>query len=148
VTEGAPAPLATWQDVQSRWRPLGAAEQAVATARIGDASALLRLAFRDIDSRIASDPNLAVVATGLVSDAVIRVLSNPERAKQRQETIGPRSYGLTFESGPTGIFFTEDELRRLVPPPAKKGTASLGIGTAFVSVRPGWAGPGHRRRPW
>lgn len=139
MTEGTPADLATWQDVQGRWRPLNTAEQATATLRIGDASSLLRTLVPDLVDRIAADTtgDLARVALSKVADVVSRLMRNPTGAKNLQETIGNRSYGLTLPDGqPTGIFFTEDELDALRPSAATgQGHA---IGTTFVSIRPGW----------
>lgn len=140
MTEGTPAALATWEDVQSRWRPLSPDERAKATIRIGDASALLLTLVPGLAARIAADAsgNLATVATSKVADAVIRFLQNPEGAKQLQETIGPRSYGMTFDGKATGIFFTDDELASLRPS-AGADRSSTAVGTAFMGTRPGWA---------
>lgn len=140
MTEGAPAALATWEDVQSRWRPLSPAEQGKATIRIGDASAELRRRVPGLDARITADTSgdLALVATSKVVDAVLRFVQNPEGAKQLQETIGPRSYGMTFDGKATGIFFTDDELAALQPS-AGSDRSSTALGTAFMDTRPGWA---------
>lgn len=111
------ADFATSQDVADRWRLLTPDEHSRATVRLGDASALLRRFMPGIDDRIAADTTgtLAQVARSAAADAVIRFLRNPEGAKSLQETIGPRSYGLTFEGGASGLFFTEDELAPLRP---------------------------------
>jgi hypothetical protein len=141
VTEGAPAPFAVHGDVVARGRPFrDTAEQNRAVTRLGDASALLRTVIKDIDARIAADTsgNLAAVATSTVVDAVVRFLQNPEGAKQLQETIGPRSYGMTFDGRPTGIFFTAAELAALRPS-AGASTQLPAVGTAFLGMRPGWA---------
>lgn len=138
MTEGTPAAFAVAKDVADRWRPLTTAQTTVADSRLEDASALLRLAFPDIDTRAAAKPPLAALAKSRVVDAVIRVLRNPDGAKQVQETIGPRSYGLTFPDGtPTGVFFTDDELDPLRPT-VVASSASPGVGTAFAAIRPGW----------
>lgn len=139
MTEGAPAAFADHADVASRWRPLDTAEQERATVRLGDASSLLRTLVPGIDQRIQADPNLQRVATAAVVDAVVRFLQNPEGAKQVQETIGPKNYGLTFDGRPSGIFFTESELASLRPGAGVSPGAVLGIGTARVGIRPGWA---------
>ena len=141
MTEGAPAPFAEYGDVTARWRPFrDDAERNKASTRIGDASALLRTLVPGLDDRIAADTSgdLAAVARSKVVDAVLRFLRNPDGAKQLQETIGPRSYGVTFDGESTGVFFTEDELAALRPSAGKtKGSSALG--TAFVGIRPGWA---------
>lgn len=140
MTEGTPAALATWEDVADRWRPLSTAEQTLATTRIADASALLRTRIGDIDARIAADStgNLAATVRSKVVDVVVRFLQNPNGAKQLQETIGPRSYGMTFEGRATGIFFTDEELASLRPS-AAVDRSSTALGTTFAAIRPGWA---------
>lgn len=140
MTEGAPADFAVHTDVVGRWRPFrDTAEQDRAINRLGDASALLRTLVKDIDARITADNsgNLAKVTKSTVVDVVIRFLQNPNGAKQLQETIGLKSYGMTFDGKPTGIFFTEDELKALRP--SASNTPGGAFGTAFAQARPGWA---------
>lgn len=138
MTEGAPADFAVHADVAARWRPLTTAEQERAGVRLGDASSLLRTLVPGIDQRIADDPALARVAMAAVVDAVVRFLQNPDGAKQLQETIGPRSYGMTFDGRPSGIFFTEAELAALRPGAGAVTYRGPMIGTAIVGIRPGW----------
>jgi len=143
VTEGAPAALATWQDVQSRWRTLASDEQERAKTRLSDASALLRTVIPDIDTRAAASTNLQLLVVSRVADAVARYMRNPDGAKQLQETIGDRSYSTTLEGGgPTGIFFTADELAALRPSAAADARSGTALGTAFARVRPGWGPAG------
>jgi hypothetical protein len=137
VTEGTPAVYATVEDVEGRWRPLTDDEKIRATTRLTDASALLRRAVPGIDQRLAGDPDLRLAVTSRVADVVIRFLQNPAGAKQLQETIGPRSYGLTFDGKPVGIFFTDEDLAALLPS-AGMDTSATAMGTAFVAIRPGW----------
>lgn len=137
MTEGTPAGFADVQAVIDRWRPLSEDEQRRATTRLADASALLRRLVPDLAARAGRDADLAQSATSLVADVVIRFLQNPTGAKQLQETIGPRSFGLTFDGKPVGIFFTEDDLSPLRPSAASPKGATA-IGTAFAGVRPGW----------
>lgn len=161
MTEGAPADFAGHEDVAARWRPFrNTAEQAKAVVRLGDASSLLRTLMSDIDERIAADDAKAVaentadpeghgrlyrVAKAKVADAVVRYMDNPRGAKQLQQTIGPRTLGITLPDGGTlGIFFTEEELKALQP---TAGTGSIVIGTTFASFRPGWGPHEPRRTP-
>lgn len=131
--------FATWEDVQGRWRPLTEDQQTQATLHLGDASALLRTLVPDLTDRIAADTSgdLARVALSKAAGAVKRYMENPRGAKQMQETIGPRNYGITLPDGQaTGVFFTEDELTALQPTAATAG--SHAIGTTFATIRPGW----------
>lgn len=108
------ADFATPEDIVSRWRPFrDEAERARAEVRLGDASSLLRTVLRGIDGRVEVDPELARTVTSTVADVVARYMRNPHGAKAVQETIGDRSYGLTFDGEATGIFFTAEELARL-----------------------------------
>lgn len=148
------ADFATYADVVARWRSLTADEQARVTTHLGDASALLRTLVPDIDARIAADNaasivdgtavdgrgNLSRVTTAKVVGVVKRYMENPLGAKQMQETLGPRSYGITLPDGQsTGVFFTEDDLAAVQPTAATKG--SHAVGTAFATFRPGWGPP-------
>ncbi|TKJ25225.1 Gp19/Gp15/Gp42 family protein [Blastococcus sp. CCUG 61487] len=140
MTEGAPAAFATAEDVIGRWRPFrNDTEKDRAIVRLGDASSLLRTLVPDIDARIQHEPELARTVTSTVVDAVVRFLQNPNGAKQLQETIGNRSYGMTFDGKPTGVFFTEGELAALRPGAGRSTSKLPALGTAFVSARPGWA---------
>lgn len=139
MSEGTPAAFATDEDVVGRWRPFrNEAENDRAVVRLGDASSLLRTLVPGIDDRIAADAELARTATSTVVDAVVRFLQNPEGAKQLQETIGNRSYGMTFDGKPTGVFFTESELAALRPGAGRNTAKVSAIGTAFAQIRPGW----------
>lgn len=144
MTEGVPA-LVDVEDVKSR-RPLTTEEEATATIRVDDAVALLRTLIPDIDMRVAADTTGALghLVKTRVADVVIRYLNNPMGAKSLQQTIGPRSLGVTFDGQPTGIFFTDDELAALRPNPTISGGEA--IGTAFLGIRPGWAPSPHRAR--
>lgn len=148
MTAPPPADFATHEDVVSRWRPFrDNAEQAVATERLADASALLRLLIPDLATRAAADPDVARVAKSLVVEVVRRYLRNPEGAKQLQQTIGPRNLGLTFDGEkPSGIFFAEDELKVLQPGAAESGGKIFG--TTFVGLLPGWSPHTNRRSGW
>jgi hypothetical protein len=146
VTEGTPAgtPFADDTDVVSRWRAFrDETERGVAVERLADASSLLRLLIPDLATRASDDEDVARVAKSLVVEVVRRYLRNPDGAKQLQQTIGPRSYGLTFDGEkPSGIFFTEDELKVLQPGAAEAG--GVIFGTVYTAPAPGWSP--HRRR--
>jgi hypothetical protein len=131
-----PGSYATWEDVQDRWRTLSTTEETTATARLAEASALLRILIPDLEDRLAAenDPagDLATMIKGKAVDAVLRVLQNPEGARQKSESAGPFSHSMTLAGQPsTGVYFTDDELMPLRP-------SVQAIGTSYVGVRRGW----------
>jgi len=145
------ADYATHQDVADRWRPLTTDEQKLVTTHIGDAAALLRRNLPDLDDRIAADDDAATAAgrgptgdlarsaTAKVAGVVRRYMENPQGAKQLQETIGPRSYGMTLPDGSaTGVFFTEAELKELQPSTSQPTGNGMLFGTVRVGIRRGW----------
>lgn len=135
------ADFATFEDIESIWRPLNDSEQTAATERLAEASALLRILVPGIDDRAAADPNLAILAKAKVVNAVFRVMRNPMGAKQLQEAAGPFSHSMSGMdgSGSNGVFFTDDELMVL-----RASTAQ--IGSSYVGVRRGWGSEtGYRR---
>lgn len=158
MTEGgAPAatePFATSEDVVNRWRAFrDDDEEAVATERLADASALLRLTatrlgVTDFVARVQAEPDLARVTKSIVVEVVRRYLRNPDGAKQLQNTIGPRSYGLTFDGEkPSGIFFTEEELKELLPTAASDDAGGYIFGTMPIGFGSGGWSPYRRRTP-
>lgn len=129
------ADFATWQDVQNRWpdHPLTAGEQTVATTRIGEASAQLRIQVPDLDDRLAAgDDNLVTLTTGIVANAVLRSMQNPMGATQLSEAAGPFSHSMTLPGAAVGVYFTDAELMLLRP-------SVNAIGTSYVGVRPSYA---------
>lgn len=136
------ADFANVSDVQTRWRTLADSDE---QNRVGEllteASALLRILVPDIDTRADADPNVATLAKARVIDAVLRVLTNPDGAKQLQEASGPFSRSMSLDrgaaSGVTGVFFNDAELVALQPRVAE-------IGSSYVGVRRSWAAAGQR----
>lgn len=140
MTEGAPEPFATKQDVIDRWRPLTDEEGPLVETRLGDVAAIIRTAIPDIDARIAADSTGSLARAALVAsyEAVRRVTENPQGARRLQETIGLRAYSLDFgERKASGLFLTADELMPLQP--TGLGGQGEAIGTAIASTRAGWA---------
>lgn len=138
------ADLATIADVSGRWPGYSTDLAGQAATRIKDASAIVRLAVPDIDTRITAEtiPSgdtrgpLAQATAAAIADAVIRVLDNPDGAKRVQETIGDRAYTLDYGDGArSGLFITDTELAPLQPGGGAQGHA---LGTVFLQTRPGW----------
>lgn len=83
-------PIATYEDVEARWRPLSDSEQAVATVRLADVERMIRRRIPTLDARIAADENFGLDVVRVMADAVIRVLLNPDG--KRQESIDDYSW--------------------------------------------------------
>jgi len=110
------AAFATAADLEVRWRPLVSDEQAVADARLGDASAIVRSEVPGIDDKIAAGEVDAEVARFVVCEMVKRtMLSGPDVAgvSQTSQTAGPYSQQQTY-ANPTGnLYLTKQEKRLL-----------------------------------
>lgn len=105
------APFATADDVAARWRPLTAAETAVATVLCGDASNLLRARFPGIDGQVTSGAMdldvLAAVVAGMVKRAMI---APSEGVSSESETTGPFSHSQTYANPLGNVFLTAADL--------------------------------------
>lgn len=78
-------PIATVTDVEGRWRPLSDSETLIAETRLADAERSIRRRIKDLDARIAADPDgFGADVVQVIADAVIRVLLNPDRKRQEQ----------------------------------------------------------------
>jgi hypothetical protein len=107
------AAFASVQDVADTWRPLTAAEQALASVLLARVSALIRLRVYNIDARAAADSNLAVVVKGVAVDAVLRVLRNP--AGKVTESIDDYTYRRADAVADGVLYVTDDEWSMLSP---------------------------------
>jgi hypothetical protein len=113
--------FATIEDVEFLWRPLAQEEVGAASVLLARVSALVRTRIPDIDTRIAGDPNFGVLATGVVVDAVLRVLRNPEGYTSEQ--IG--AYAYSRAAGASGLYLTDLEWALLLPPAAVRGAFTI-----------------------
>lgn len=129
--EAGQVPLATAAQVGNVWRPLSDAEQAVVTARLAQASRMLRQRFPDLDARIADgrlDPSLAAdAAVGMV----LRLVRLP--GGLRSETTGPfrRDYIVDGEAATAQPQITQAEVD-LIAAPSATGGKRRGVGTIRV----------------
>lgn len=138
-----PAPLATVGDVGAQFGGMTAAQEGLASWLVRAASKIIRSRFPFIDDQIAAglvDPDVVAL---VVTNAVLRVLRNPNGL--RSETIGPfsRSWDTSIAGGLLG--FSKDELADLTP--VLTGINRAGVGT--IMLRPGLAPrPYGLRRRW
>lgn len=108
--------FATAADLEVRWRPLVSDEQAVAEARLDDASAIVRSECPDIDAKITAGTVDAEVARFVVCEMVKRtMLSGPDTAGVSGQMLvaGPFTRQQTY-ANPTGnLYLTKQEKRLL-----------------------------------
>ena len=103
-------PLATYDDVESRWRPLSEAEFPKVEILIGDASALLRAEFPGIDSTITSGGLEAAVVASVVAQMVKRAMLAPADGIQSDSsTTGPYSHSQQYANPMGNVFLTASE---------------------------------------
>lgn len=115
------AALASIEDIESLWRALADDELAGARVLLDRVSALIRSRIPGIDTRIAADPNLGLLAAGVVVDAALRVLRNPEALTS--ETVGAYSY--TRAAATAGLSLTDAEWALLLPAAAVRGAFTI-----------------------
>ena len=113
--------LAIFDDIEGMWRPLSVAEQVVATNWLVRASAMVRANVPGLDVRIVTDPNLGVLATGVVVDMVLRVLKNPEG--KLEESIDDYRYRRDSTTSSGALYLSPAEQASLMPSPATLGGA-------------------------
>lgn len=109
---------ATVADVQSRFlRTLTEDEERVATTLLSDAWDDLTTKIPDLEDRITSgDIILTSKAVRVVSQAVIRVLKNPNARKQESRGLddSQRSWTLDDSVASGELYFTDEELDSLL----------------------------------
>jgi hypothetical protein len=115
------AALAGVDDIEYLWRELTSPELITAGVLLDRVSALIRSRIPGIDARIAADPNLGVLAAGVVADAVLRVMRNPEGYVSEQ--IGAYSYSRASTVG--GLSLTDAEWALLLPTTAARGAFTI-----------------------
>jgi Phage protein Gp19/Gp15/Gp42 len=127
------AAYATPDHVADQWRPLTDQEVYAATVLLNRVSALIRLGSPGLDARLVTDPDLALVVSGIAVDAVLRVLRNPDG--KVQEAIDDYSYRRADAVADGVLYVTDREFAQLAP---STGPSSRG---AFT-IRPGPAPAG------
>lgn len=102
---------ATTQDVVNRWRPLSDTEVVNAETFLDDAWRMLKRDRDDLETRMAADEELTAEVVRVLSQAVVRVLKNPDG--KRQEAIDDYSWTRDQAVSAGLLYFTDDELRAI-----------------------------------
>lgn len=122
---------ATTADIEARWRPLTTAETTVATTRLADAWRLLKRLVPDLETRMATDPDLEADAVQALAEAVMVVLRNPEGIRRGTVQVDDASRSYEYDSGDGGgLSFTDAQIAAL------SGDADSSDARAY-SVMPG-----------
>lgn len=111
-----------------KWLPLTGRELLAAQALLDRVSALMRLNVVNLDARIAAEPDLAVVASGVAVDGVLRVLRNPDG--KVQEAIDDYSFRRADAVADGVLYLTGAELAQLAPAAARSAVGAF-------TIRPG-----------
>lgn len=99
---------ATVEDVESRFtRELTDEERTLVQSRLEDVEAVIRTRIPDLDEKVASGALSEQVIIMVESEAVLRVLRNPEGFSQ--ETDGNYSYSMSSTNAPGRILILPEE---------------------------------------
>jgi len=107
---------ATTDDIESRWRPLSAAELVVAQTRLDDAWRKLKNDIPGLEARMVGNDDLTADVIRVLADSVIRLLQHMERGGLRKGTVQVDDGTAGWEADDyyrAGLYFTEDELNDL-----------------------------------
>lgn len=133
------AGLVDVSDVSTVYGELTALQAAQVSAWLARLSAMVRLRYPTIDARVAASADLGVLTRGVLVDAVLRVLRNPDG--KVSETIDDYTYRRSDTVADGSLYLTDDEWALLEP--ALSGASS---GGAFT-IRPGGV-PSPMNRMW
>lgn len=120
------AALASVADVETL-RPLKDAERMTASVLIGRASALIRRRLRSVEADMAADPDYAEVVKGVVVDAVLRVIRNPDG--KVQESIDDYTYRRADPVADGALYIADREWDLLVAVPTVTGSSGEWAGS-------------------
>lgn len=99
---------ATLEDVQARYHlPIDESMEALVAARLQDAEDMIRGRIPDLDERIDQGLLPANTVIRVISDAVIRLVRNPDG--YISETDGNYTYQLSFDGGGSDLTITPSE---------------------------------------
>lgn len=121
-------PFATHTDVESRWRPLTDAEDAIADQLAIDASEMIRERWSDVDDRVTAGSLAADTLTRIVAQMVKRAMisADAEGLDSRSETVGPFAVSQKYANPNGNLYFSANDIATL-------------DGTGFTSrSRVGW----------
>lgn len=116
---------ATTADLVARWRSLSTQETTTGQTLLDDAWRMLKRHFTslgvDLEAEVAGDAELAAEVVRVESNAVLRVLKNPDG--MAQESIDDYRYLRADENASGELYFTDEELDGLFPGSGEKGRA-------------------------
>lgn len=116
--------LATADDVRDRLgRALTDSEAVSAGAYLSQASALVRHRFPTVDARITAGDLSAELVAGVVADAVVRVLRNPEG--KVSEGVDDYSYRRSDATATGSLYLSAEEIALLTPRRSRVGSVAL-----------------------
>lgn len=101
-------------DVEALWQPLTEQQIAAAVVLLDRVSALMRFRSPGLDARVAADPDLALVVSGIAVDAVLRVLRNPDGVVS--ETLLDYAYRRADAVADGALYLTPGEIEQLRDP--------------------------------
>lgn len=103
---------ATYQDVEARYgEPLSASQITQVNVWLADVERRLRRRIRDLDDRVALSEDYKADVIAVESDAVIRILKNPDGF--RSEAEGSYSYATDVRAASGFLMILEDEWKLL-----------------------------------
>ncbi len=108
-------------DIEARWRRLTQAEEITAAARVDDVWSELTARLPTLESRLAAGLVPAGLVVRVVSDAVLRVLKNPDGF--RTETVG--GWSGTRDGVVAGIYIDPADLALLAASRPRGGSIRL-----------------------
>jgi hypothetical protein len=131
---------ATVADLEAKWRPLSAPEEATAQILLDEAEAVLLVLVADLADRVTSGDLSSVLVRKVLTDAVRRSMGTPSGVQS--QTVGPESVTYFRGAGSGDGWFTEAELALLGAPVegSVNGYAMGSIRLARPRVNP-WCGP-------
>lgn len=109
-------PFATYDDLEDRWRPLTAEEQAKATVLLGDASGIIRDEAPDVDARIAAGKLDANTPLMIACSMVKRAMAGGgelDGVSTNNIQTGPFGQTLSYSNPMGNLYLTKAEKARL-----------------------------------
>lgn len=128
-----PTTLAVPDDVAVKWRPLSTAEEQQVTVLLEEASAKLRRAIPNLDTRIGTGEVDAVLARAVVTNAVLRVLKNPSGVTQ--QSAGPETASWSGVRATGEVTITASDVADVLPATTGGARGSY-VGTIWTTPGP------------
>jgi hypothetical protein len=116
-------PFAIASDLEEMWRALTPEEAGVATARLAQASRIIRAQFPTIDDRIAAGTLEVELVRDVAVDMVLRYMRNPDG--KSMEMVEDYSYQRTAADTGGSVYMTPAEIDILTPSTSRSGAFSI-----------------------